>query len=376
MANFPDTPAWEDVLLPAPPVLKEGDDRDKFLKQVEKYLHSVFVSFMELNSALESGWLIRNPRVVSLDASKITAGTIFTQDLYIGSNQGIQLLGSQDLIIVKDKQATPQTRVRIGKLGTASDDWGIEVTDSAGNVRFRAGNTTYINGAIIVDATITNSKLADGSVTDPKVASGLSATKITTGTLTVTSSSVAIDVTGSGAVVFRNGGDIIMRATSGDTNFISFQNSSAVTKHQITYQPSWNRLVITSSSGAEIRISDSLDRIDLFTDFIGLGNGSTAKIDLLGAKIQSNLMPTVDNGWDIGSNTLRWRLVRAVTITSGDLKFENDFYITEAPDMQALDFYNHRKEWIARLDYDGNLHIKGKVYEGGIDKWQETYQCR
>lgn len=41
------------------------------------------------------------------------------------------------------------------------------------------------------------------------------------------------------------------------------------------------------------------------------------------------LIPEADNVYDLGTNTFRWRLIRGVTITPGDLKFENDWVITE-----------------------------------------------
>lgn len=170
MASFPDSPAWEDILLPAPPTPKEGGDVESRIVNIEKYLHSIFVSFMELNSALEAGWLIRDPRVISLTADKIQANTIFSQDLYLGSNKKIKLLGSQDLITVEDNQAIPQVRVRIGKLGTGNKQWGIEVMDDTGTVRFRASNITEIDGAVIKDATIVGAKILDGAVSTTKVA--------------------------------------------------------------------------------------------------------------------------------------------------------------------------------------------------------------
>ena len=42
--------------------------------------------------------------------------------------------------------------------------------------------------------------------------------------------------------------------------------------------------------------------------------------------------PGVDNQTDLGSNTHRWKLVRAVTVTAGDMKLENGWGFTEHPE--------------------------------------------
>ena len=41
-------------------------------------------------------------------------------------------------------------------------------------------------------------------------------------------------------------------------------------------------------------------------------------------------LPATDNTWSIGSASYRLKLLRAVTITSGDFAFENGYYLTEA----------------------------------------------
>jgi hypothetical protein len=48
------------------------------------------------------------------------------------------------------------------------------------------------------------------------------------------------------------------------------------------------------------------------------------------------ILPTVDNQYVLGSPTNRWSLIRGVTITSGDLKFENDWVFTEDGDNLVL----------------------------------------
>jgi len=74
-----------------------------------------------------------------------------------------------------------------------------------------------------------------------------------------------------------------------------------------------------------------------------------------------HILPMTDNAQDLGSGTKRWRLIRGVTITPGDLRFENNFTITE--DQIGLAFKNDAGEKIAVLDREGNLHIKGQVIQ-------------
>jgi len=52
--------------------------------------------------------------------------------------------------------------------------------------------------------------------------------------------------------------------------------------------------------------------------------------------------------------------MRAVTITSGDLGFENGYRFREAKGSGIL-LLNQKGETIAKFDEKGNLHIKGDV---------------
>ncbi len=75
------------------------------------------------------------------------------------------------------------------------------------------------------------------------------------------------------------------------------------------------------------------------------------------------VVPTVDALYFCGTNSQRWSLVRGVTVTSGDLTFENSYRFTEDRAGSGLLIINEDNEAIARLDHDGNLHVKGRVVE-------------
>jgi hypothetical protein len=345
MSSYITTPAFEDTLLPPPPILQSGKEAE-FLRDMEKYLQQLHVVFNDLQVSINAGWLIKNPRVISIDADKITANTTFTQDLFAGINKNIQILGTSDVIQIKDKQSPPKTRVKLGKLGTANDDWGIEVTDNTGTVRFRAGNTTYINGAIIVDATITTTKLANNSVTNDKVASGLSASKVTTGTLTVSSTSVAINVTSGGAVILNAGADIIFRrsASTSDFNWLVFQNSSGTTEAQIGYYPTLLSLVMTAGGG-RIRVESDDGSIGLQPSSSGFLNisqaGGTGRVPINGVFwFETSLLPSTDNTYDLGASTRRWR---SLYIVNKPCVIETESGMTtlwaiESPEYRFLDW--------------------------------------
>lgn len=53
---------------------------------------------------------------------------------------------------------------------------------------------------------------------------------------------------------------------------------------------------------------------------------------LVFAHASPEVRPNADNKGSIGTASYRWALVRAVTVTTGDLVFENDWRITEHPD--------------------------------------------
>ena len=90
--------------------------------------------------------------------------------------------------------------------------------------------------------------------------------------------------------------------------------------------------------------------------------GSTTLAERLRVTASGNVVPPSDNTGSIGTASKRWALVRAVTITPGDLVFENSFRVTEDEKI-GLAFKNDAGEKIASLDREGNLHIRGKIIQ-------------
>lgn len=166
--SYPTAPAIENINLPAPPLLKAGQE-EKFLKGVSNYLNNVFLAFADIGTAIRNGWLVQDVRLVNLTADTILAGSILTGDLTVGAEESIVINGATNQITVKDNQASPVTRVTIGKLGSGTTQYGVEVKDASGTVRFRTSDVTEIDGAIIKNATITGAKIIDAEITTSKI---------------------------------------------------------------------------------------------------------------------------------------------------------------------------------------------------------------
>lgn len=89
-------------------------------------------------------------------------------------------------------------------------------------------------------------------------------------------------------------------------------------------------VVVGTSTGKRIVLQGFTGRLDfvgadgnLNGYFISGANGSNAILT------DGDLLPNGDNFWNLGNAAARWSLIRGVTITPGDLKFENDWVVTE-----------------------------------------------
>lgn len=116
---------------------------------------------------------ISSALIIELTADKISSGTISSPTIYLGDTT-FKLDGPTRLLTIKDQQGTPVTRVRLGKLGPGTGDYGVEVIDSAGAVIIGANGL----GLSVVGTT----QLQNLAVDDAKVAN-LNVSKLRTGTL-------------------------------------------------------------------------------------------------------------------------------------------------------------------------------------------------
>lgn len=343
------SPSFENIDLLPPPVLIEGKE-DVFLKQISQYMQTVNQWSQELDLAVRSGWLVNNARVISITAEKILANSIFTQDLFIGAEQKIQLLGTTDTIDVYDSQATPELRTRIGKLGAGGDNYGQQWWDSSGTLIMEVGDTVFIDGIIISDGTILNEKIAAneieatklnitqlsaitadlGTITAGTIAAtvSISAPAIDTGTLTADGSPVAIEITGSGALLFKDGGDAIFRSNTTNFAFIEFQNSSSTQQGQIKQLGTNNGIQIQSASGKDIELNSGSD-INIDADLTSGIISITGDRIQISAALNSGINIETDNSFAIGTASKRLSDIRSVLVNGADIGFDNESYFTE-----------------------------------------------
>jgi hypothetical protein len=101
---------------------------------------------------------------------------------------------------------------------------------------------------------------------------------------------------------------------------------------------------------------------------VGLGTDSpNARLHVMGGIVAGDILPLNAGGPNIGSESLKWGLVRAALIQgdrvqSGDLIFKNGFKFTEGENGDLL-LLNGKNDRIARFDEEGNLHISGKIVQ-------------
>ncbi|RJQ39442.1 MAG: hypothetical protein C4555_03250 [Dehalococcoidia bacterium] len=364
------------------------DDLNSVLENHSRFFRDISRYQDELMTALHAGYLIRDFRVENLSADKIIAGTIGVDQIYLFDNK-FELNGALQQIIVKDNQASPVTRVEIGKFGSGAD-YGIKIRNSSGTVVFQATSTTFIDGAVITNATISDSKiigmdgskLTDGTVTNGKIAS-LSANKITlSGTLTCTSSTTAINVTSAGVVIFSGGGDMIFKATASDSNFISFRNSGNTEKGSIIYSPSSDVFSINNANGSDIfidaqygsgtrnvtvRAGSTLSLTSISGATITVGSNITLAPSTV-VQVNGNMRADTNNTRSLGTSSIKYSDMWTVVDHVGDIEFDNGWRFTEpdkvydgAKPEDGLLIMNSKWEVMGGFDKYGNLWVKGFV---------------
>jgi len=182
---------FDDIVLPPPPIYNVGEVMNYVTEKIPAYHKAQYAALLDFMSAVQAGFLITSDQVISLDADKITNNTQFTQSLFVGAESKIKIDGVNNQLTVTDSQGTPVTRVYLGKLSSATDDYGLKVVDAAGAVKFQTGTTTYIDGGIISANTVTATQIAADTITvDQMAANSVTATEINVSNL----SSVSADI--------------------------------------------------------------------------------------------------------------------------------------------------------------------------------------
>ena len=222
---------FDDISLPAPPVFVTGDTLRYISTDLPQFLDSQYLALLDFISAVQSEFLIGNSQIVDVSADKVANNTQFLNTVFVGAESKIKLDGPNNLISVDDNQGTPVTRVRIGKLGSsATNEYGIQVIDAAGTVKFQTGTSTFLDGGIISADTITATQIDANTITATEIAADtITAAQIAAGTITATEldagavTAAKINVTELSAIVADLGtitagtitGGLIQTASSG-----------------------------------------------------------------------------------------------------------------------------------------------------------------
>ena len=183
---------FDDIVLPVPPVYVPGEVFDYTTNKLPKYLKSQYTSMLDLISAIQNAFLVSNEQISGLDADKITNNTQFTQSVFVGAESKIKLDGVNNQITITDNQGSPVTRVILGKLSSATDDYGLKVINDSGDVKFQTGSTTFIDGGIITANTVTATQIAADTITATQIAADtITATELAADSVTASEINVS-----------------------------------------------------------------------------------------------------------------------------------------------------------------------------------------
>jgi len=133
--------------------------------------------------------------------------------------------------------------------------------------------------------------------------------------------------------------------TAGNANYYANWNCAANTQSDPS-KPSWS-----------VRMRVDLDEVD----FVRVAPGGAPITTPFKFTSAGELLPGVNNTGSIGKEGQKWSLIRATTITPGDLVFENGVRATE--EGEGLAFISPQGKKIAVLDDEGNFRVKGKISE-------------
>ena len=178
---------FDDVALPSPPVFKAGEYLEYVNTKLPTFLKSQHSALLDFILAVQSEFLVSNEQIFDLSAEKISSNTQFTNNVYVGAESKIALNGPSNTIEIKDSQDPVQTRVKLGKLGSGTNNYGIQVMDASGTVKFQTGSSVFIDGGIISADSITATQIAASTITTTELAANtITADDIAAGTITAT----------------------------------------------------------------------------------------------------------------------------------------------------------------------------------------------
>lgn len=104
---------------------------------------------------------VTDAKINTVAANKLTAGVIATNQIYVGGTS-FEIQGGDKRIVIKDEQASPVTRVELGKFSNTANDHGIKIRDASGNLIMEAGAQAKLYGSNITTEALVVTDEGDG----------------------------------------------------------------------------------------------------------------------------------------------------------------------------------------------------------------------
>ena len=299
---------------------------------------------------------------ISITSPVITGGTITGSTIQTnsGANTGIKISSSTNDITIFDGTQ------KVGTIyGSASSLW-LQANVAGGNISFA-------NGATLLATIDQNGNMALAPAgADFIVPSGGTFGWATYNIFLIAPSSTMIsastnfDIQGNLTLTGTvDGIDISSHAADASAHHSSTSSSLDITPATVVASGQLKGSILNSVSG-QIQYNGVL-----FQDFYD--QTTYGQIVFRRGNAGCDLLPYGDNYGQIGYASRRWSLVRAVTITSGDLVFENNFRFTEEG-KTGISLYSPKNEKIAVFSQNGDIYVKGKIIEGNHKIFTDNIQ--
>jgi hypothetical protein len=193
---------------------------------------------LQANSVTSSKIQVTTLSSMTSNLGTVTAGSI------AGDSGRVTFDLNAALLTILDAQGTPLQRVRMGKLGVGTQDYGLEIRDASNKLILGATGlgTAVVGTSNIVDLAIDASKLADYAVDTSKIVDeAISAQKIAAGSVTankinVTSlSAIAANVGVLTAGQIRNAANTVGVAISGgpEASWVNYWDMAATGSYPV-----------------------------------------------------------------------------------------------------------------------------------------------
>ena len=132
-----------------------------------------------ITTAIISDLAVTDAKIDSLSANKLVANSVITNLLGVGDINRFLLDGTNRQILIKDNQATPVNRVKLGKISAGATDYGLEIYNASGQLMVGLTGAETVG---VVSNAITNS----ATWADSLVTSSTSGTWVDIGSLSIT----------------------------------------------------------------------------------------------------------------------------------------------------------------------------------------------